>query len=77
MIDDFIADFYCKDARLVIEVDGSQHYSDEGMKKDQYRTERLEKYNLLVIRITNQQIDKNFYGVCSYIDQTVKEILSR
>lgn len=77
MIDDFIADFYCKDARLVIEVDGSQHYSDEGLKKDQYRTERLEKYNLLIIRITNQQIDKNFYGVCSYIDQIVKEILSR
>ena len=77
MIDDFIADFYCKDARLVIEVDGSQHYSDEGIKKDQYRTERLEKYNLLVIRITNQQIDKDFFGICSYIDQIVKEILSR
>ncbi len=77
MIDDFIVDFYCKDARLVVEVDGSQHYSDEGIKKDQYRTEKLEKYDLMVIRITNQQLDKNFYGVCSYIDQIVKERLNR
>ena len=72
-IDDFIADFYCKDANLVVEVDGAQHYSDEGINKDQYRTEELGKYHLVVIRVTNQQIDKDFYGVCSYIDQIVKE----
>ena len=77
MIDDYIADFYCKEARLVVEVDGSQHYTDEGIEKDRYRTERLERYNLTVIRITNQQVDKDFYGVCLYIDQVIKELLSR
>jgi very-short-patch-repair endonuclease len=73
MIDNFIADFYCKEAKLIIEIDGSQHYSMQGLQKDQYRTDILEGYDLKVIRITNQQIDKNFYQVCLYIDQIVKE----
>ena len=73
MIDNFIADFYCKEAKLIIEIDGSQHYSMQGLQEDQYRTDILEGYDLKVIRITNQQIDKNFYQVCLYIDQIVKE----
>lgn len=73
MIDNFIADFYCKEAKLIIEIDGSQHYTQQGLEKDQYRTEILEGYDLKVIRITNQQVDRNFYQVCSYIDQVVKE----
>ena len=72
-IDNFIADFYCKEAKLIIEIDGSQHYSMQGLQEDQYRTDILEGYDLKVIRITNQQIDKNFYQVCLYIDQIVKE----
>jgi very-short-patch-repair endonuclease len=72
MIDNFIADFYSYKAKLVIEIDGSQHETDEGMQKDQIRTEKLEEYGLQVIRIPNRCIDKEFYRVCDYIDQVVK-----
>ena len=74
-IDNFIADFYCHKAKLVIEIDGSQHYSTEGRQKDEFRTEILKGYDLKVIRFTNHQINENFYGVCSYIDMIVKSII--
>ena len=68
-IGSFIADFYCYEAKLVIEIDGRQHYTNEGKEYDQFRTEFLEEYGLTVIRFTNDQVNKNFKGVCSYIDQ--------
>ena len=71
-IDNFIADFYCSKAKLVIEIDGSQHYTEYGLRKDEFRTEILEGYNLKVIRFTNQQINKRFRDVCEYIDSVVK-----
>lgn len=74
-IDNFIADFYCHKARLVIEIDGSQHYTESAKEKDDFRTEVLEGYGLTVIRITNRQIDNDFATVCDYIDAVVKEIL--
>ena len=74
-IDNFIADFYCHKARLIVEIDGLQHTSEEGRQKDKFRTEILEGYDLKVIRFTNQQIDKNFKGVCEYIDSVVKAFL--
>ena len=74
-IDNFIADFYCHKAKLVIEIDGSQHYTEEGRKKDGFRTEVLEGYELKVIRFTNWDIKTNFYGVCQYIDMVVKELI--
>ncbi len=74
-IDNFIADFYCHKAKLIIEIDGSQHYTKEGKLKDEFRTEILEEYNLKVIRFTNRQIDTNFHSVCKYIDAVVKASL--
>ncbi len=74
-IDNFIADFYCHKAKLVIEIDGSQHYTEVGAEKDKFRTETLEGYDLKVIRFTNLQINKNFKGVCEYIDKVVKASL--
>ena len=74
-IDNFIADFYCHRARLVIEIDGSQHYTEQGIQKDEFRTYILEGYNLKVIRFANLQIDTNFHGVCEYIDGVVKASL--
>ena len=74
-IDEFIADFYCQKANLVIEIDGNQHYSQDGIQKDAFRTERLELYGLTIIRFTNHQIDNEFYAVCEYIDKTVKSII--
>ena len=76
-IDNFIADFYCHRAKLIIEMDGSQHYTPEGREKDNFRTEVLEGYDLKIIRFTNRQIDNNFRGVCEYIDMVVKNSLSQ
>lgn len=75
-IGDFIADFYCHKARLVIEVDGSQHRTEEGMQKDEFRTEKPESYDLKVIRFTNRQVDTKFRDVCTYIDSAVKASLT-
>ena len=71
-IDNFIADFYCYKAKLVIEIDGSQHFSSKGEENDRYRTEILNDFGLTVIRFTNNQIDNDFFGVCNYIDEMVK-----
>ena len=75
IIDNFIADFYCHKARLVIELDGSQHYMLQGQEYDKARTEILEKYGLYVLRFSNKDINENFAGVCIVIDKTIKERL--
>ena len=74
-IGNFIADFYCHSAKLVIEIDGSQHYTERGKKEDLFRTERLADLGLTVIRFSNRQIDREFRGVCEYIDAVVKASL--
>jgi very-short-patch-repair endonuclease len=77
VINNYIVDFYCSDARLIIELDGSQHYEEKGLLKDKIRTEKIENRNLTVIRIPNSEVNKNFRGVCEYIDFFVKESLHR
>ena len=72
----YIADFYSAEAKLVIELDGSGHYTEKGSKKDEERTAFLECYGLVVIRIPNTEIHQNFHGVCEYIDAIVKKALS-
>ena len=67
VIDNYIVDFYCREAKLVIELDGSQHYEERGMMRDKIRTEHIEKYGLTVLRIPNNEINYNFRGVCDYI----------
>ncbi|MBQ8383064.1 MAG: endonuclease domain-containing protein [Clostridia bacterium] len=73
IIDDFIVDFYCHQARLVIELDGSQHYTPEGKSYDKARSKVLERYGLSVLRFSNRDIDNKFDGVCYMIDQTIKK----
>ncbi len=73
----YIVDFYCAKANLVIELDGSQHYEDEGLISDKKRTAYLEQYGIAVIRISNLDVLKNFEGVCMYIDNEVKQSLSQ
>lgn len=75
VIDAYIVDFYCSRARLVIELDGSQHYEEKGLLKDKIRTGKIESRNLTVLRIPNNEINQNFEGVCEYIDLCVKESL--
>lgn len=71
-IGEYIADFYCHKARLVIELDGSQHYHESIEKKDELRTEYLKSCGLTVLRFTNRQIDDTFREVCEHIDMIVK-----
>ena len=75
VIDNYIVDFYCHSARLIIELDGSQHYEEKGLLKDKIRTEIIEQRNLTVIRIPNNEVNRNFEGVCRYIDNAVEESL--
>lgn len=75
VIDNYIVDFYCSKAKLVIELDGSQHYDEKALLSDKIRTERIEKYGLTVLRIPNNEINKNFDGVCEFIDNFVCESL--
>ena len=77
VIEFFIVDFYCAEAKLVIELDGSQHYENRNIKKDADRTAFLEGYGLRVIRIPNNDVGRNFCGVCEYIDAAVKQSLSQ
>lgn len=71
----YIADFYCHKAKLVVELDGSQHYQEDETEKDRKRTNFLEEYGVKVIRIPNNEVSKNFQGVCEYIDAFVKKEL--
>ena len=68
----FILDFYCAAAKLAVELDGSQHYSPEGMARDQERTAFLEENGILVLRFANNDVMRNLSGVCEVIDRTVQ-----
>lgn len=73
----YIADFYSAEARLVIELDGAQHYEDSNAQNDAERTAFLERYGLKVLRIPNNEVNSNFSGVCEYIDTAVKQSLGQ
>ena len=75
VIDNYIVDFYCAKARIVIELDGGGHYTEEQRKYDEQCTEIHKKYQLQLIRICNIDIDNNFDNVCEYIDREVKKSL--
>ena len=73
----YIADFYSAEAKIVIELDGSQHYEDCNIAKDTERTAFLQGYGLQIIRIPNNEVSSNFRGVCEHIDAAVKQSLSQ
>ena len=69
----YIADFYSATAKLIIELDGSQHYEESNQIQDAQRTEFLQQFGLRVLRIPNNAIWENFRGVCEYIDEATKK----
>ncbi len=75
-IGNYIVDFYCHKAKLVVELDGSQHYEKDGSRYDAQRTAFLNSLGLTVLRFANVDIDRNFEGVCMEIDMTVHELLN-
>ena len=77
IVDGYIVDFYCPKAKLVIELDGSQHGEEEASKKDNLRDSELAKYNITVLRIPNFKIWQSFNSVCAHIDFVVQQSLSQ
>ena len=75
-LSDYIADFYCAKAKLVVELDGSQHYDPAGEAADAKRTAALGQLGLRVLRFPNNAVDRNFEGVCEAIDLTVQSLLA-
>ena len=73
VIDNYVADFYCPAAKLVIELDGGQHYDDAKMIEDEHRSAIINQYGIQVLRIPNNEVDNNFDNVCIYLDSVVKE----
>jgi very-short-patch-repair endonuclease len=70
-IDNFIVDFFCAQFRLVIEVDGESHFTDEGKDYDWERTQILEGYGLTVLRFTNDEVLQDWEGVCRRIEEEI------
>ena len=73
VIGNYITDFYCHKAKLVVELDGSQHYSPEEMEYDRKRTAYLESQGLKVMRFSNLDVMRQFRRVCEAVDMAVKD----
>ena len=71
----YIVDFYSAKAKLVIEIDGSQHFDEKGMQHDAERDEFLQSYGLTIIRIPNIEINTNIDGVCEYLRLQIEQAL--
>ena len=67
VIGSYVVDFYCASAKIVIELDGSQHYTNEAQEKDNERDNYLNSLGIKVLRYSNYEFNKNFSGVCSDI----------
>ena len=68
----YIVDFYCAKHKLVIEIDGSQHFEAEQEARDEKRTAYLNSLGLQVLRFSNHDVDAHFEGVCATIDSIVR-----
>ena len=69
----YIVDFYCAEKKLAIEIDGSQHYEEKNIIKDEEITEFLNSKGVTVLRYTNRDVDRNFSGVCEDIYMHITE----
>jgi very-short-patch-repair endonuclease len=69
----FIADFYCAERQLVIELDGDSHFSDEGERYDAVRTSELRSRGLRVLRFTNAEVMQQFEAVCGWIEEALSD----
>ena len=77
VVGSYITDFYCHKAKLVVELDGSQHCTPEMKEYDEKRTAYLQSLGLCVLRFSNLDVMRRFRGVCEAIDMTVKERIEK
>ena len=76
VIGNYIVDFYCPRAKIVVELDGSQHFEPEAALADQERTEYLNSLGIKVLRYANNEVNEQFRAVCEDIDNQVRKIVS-
>ncbi len=72
VIGKYIVDFFIASRKIVIELDGSQHYDADGRDKDAIRDEELRELGITVLRYGNNDINRNFRGVCEDILEQMK-----
>ena len=77
VVGQYILDFYCAEAKIAIELDGSQHYEQEAQKKDAERDRFLSEQGITVLRYTNIEVNSNFDGVCFDIMQQLDSSKNR
>ncbi|HEY4707427.1 MAG TPA: DUF559 domain-containing protein [Thermodesulfobacteriota bacterium] len=71
IIGNYIVDFYCPKAKLVIEIDGGQHYTDEGIEKDRTRDRYMAEQGLKVIRFSDSEVLKDIEAVLISISEEI------
>ena len=67
IIGEYIADFYCPKLQLVIEVDGGQHYTEEGKEKDRQRDKQMTEVGVRVLRFSDRDVLENIEAVMEKI----------
>ena len=72
IVSNYILDFFCHEAKLAIELDGSQHCDPQAQQYDAQRTSHLQNLGITVIRFSNRDVKNNFSGVCEYILQSLE-----
>ncbi len=72
-IGDYIVDFYCPAAKLIVEVDGSQHYEEKGMAIDRIRDEYMSRLGFKVLRIPTSDVLENVDDVVDLVFDTVED----
>ena len=70
IIGSYIVDFYCPKAKLIVEIDGGQHYSDEGIRRDNLRDEYMAQLGVKVLRFSDREVFENVSGVVERIYET-------
>jgi len=71
IIGDYIVDFYCPKAKLVIEVDGAQHYEDDGAEKDRIRDDQMRALGQNVLRFSNREVLGDIAGVIEAVKESL------
>lgn len=74
---DYIVDFYCPSAKLIIECDGSQHHTTEGLLSDQIRDQTLAQLGLLTLRFDNYQVIQEIDFVCQTIKDCIQQVIDK
>ncbi len=76
-VSNFVVDFYCHKAKLVIEVDGAIHFNENAASQDLEREKEIEGFGLKVVRFTNEQIHKDMQGVLKFLKESLNERLTK